>query len=272
MSEYWIEEDGSVQFSDGDVGDYNHEGIVISILQTNIIEKVYRVCDPKNKYKRRFDSDSDWDEWQAAVVKSWADKLISRNIKQKEKIEKLLENNPDVLLMNALKEAGVKKIDWQTANEIGDARDYAMQNWGWKTYRDGNVDTWRLTKKDMQAIIDGLDEISNSEGWSEREFQKYEFSINVFSTGKHFYLKIPQMEKWLINPTASITQDSTEEKLMNQAAKQGSRQQDLDLIHPVYKNRPGVNPFGDSNNNYNKNYKNILENNFIKYLEKLPKI
>lgn len=248
MSEYWIHEDGGVDFADGDVGDYNHEGVVIRQLQSQIINAVNRVCDPADKRGRSFyGEEDDWDEWKQAVAESWAKELIEKDPQRQEKIEKVLDYDPDKLLMGALKAAGIKKNEWSVAEGSGDARNYAMATWGWKTYRDGNVETWRLTRQDLKAIMDGLSDISNEDGWSEKKFQKYRYSINVIPTGKHFYLTIAQMEKWLTSPSAAVTtQDSTEEELMNKAASQGTRQQALDLMHPHYRNRPGVNPFGDS--------------------------
>ncbi len=247
MSEYWIHEDGGVDFADGDVGDYNHEGVVITHLQGQIIEAVYRVCHPQKKWSGGyFDADSDWDEWKQAVAVAYAEVWAKKEPNLADRIQRQLEYDPEKILNRALKEAGVKKAEWDTANGIGDARDYAMERWGWKTYRDGNVDTWRLTKNDLKAIIEGLSNIAFESGWSEKRTNRTRFTINVFSTKKHFYMSIPQMEKWLTNPSASVTNDTPEADIMTKAAIQGSRQQDLDLMHPHYRNRPGVNPFGDS--------------------------
>lgn len=239
MSEYWIREDGDVDYADGDVGDYNHEGIVIRDVQSQIIDKLSHL-DIKNRHGYDFDSESDWDEFKNAAAIAYANELIQKNPAKKQNIEDAVHHDPEKFLMAALKQAGVTKTEWQTANGMNDARDFAMERWGWKTYRDGNVDTWRLTRKDMQAIIAGLESISDQDGWSEKKFRRYRFTINVFSNKKYFYLTIDQMEKWVKTPSANIVQDEPHDQI------QPNQDQALSAVHPHYRNRPGVNPFGDS--------------------------
>ena len=237
MSEYWIEEDGDVQFADGDIGDLNHEGVVIDRVRSEIIEKTSSHFRGSGKY---FDSGSDWDEFKDALANAYAKEFIQKNPKKRASVEKSLNYDPEKFTLAALKESGVTKQEWETAEGNNDARDYAMERWGWKTYRNGNVDTWRCTRKDMSAIIDGLESISEQDGWSDKKFKKYKFTINIFSTKKFFNLTIEQMKKWINNPTAQITQDEPQDiyKPSEDLAKQFS--------HPYYHNRPGVNPYGDS--------------------------
>jgi hypothetical protein len=240
MSEYWIQDGGDVDYADGDIGDMNHEAIVIRTVQGRIIDTASSKYHLRNNHGGYFDADSQWDEFQNALAMEFAKEMIEAKPANQKKIEKSVHYDPEPFFKAALKQCGVKQPEYDVANGVGDARDYAMERWGWKTYRNGNVDTWRLTRKDMQDIIKGLDAISDADGWSEKKFKKYRFTINVFSTKKHFYLTVEQMEKWISNPTATIAQDS--------ATDIYGANQDLakSLMHPHYHNRPGVNPFGDS--------------------------
>ena len=187
MSEYWIKQDGGVEFADGDIGDWNHEAIVINILQKDIISK----CDQFNvrdKRGRPFDESEylDWDGFQNSLAVAFAKNYIEQYPNKRKTVKLQLENDPDVLIQMDYRRCGVTK-----AELIGlqsDARDYAMQYWGWKTYRNENIDTWRLTRADLQAIVYGLGEIAEQEGWSDKKLNRSSFSINIFSNKKHFTL------------------------------------------------------------------------------------
>jgi hypothetical protein len=242
--EYWIREDGGVDFADGDIGDRNHEGIVIDTLQRQIVDTLQGSLG----FKNNFDHGEyvDWDGFKEAAAEAYYKELLQSKPQFQEKYEKLYEEDPNKFLMAAIKKAGVKKPEWDTAEGVGDARDYAMEKWAWKTYRDGNVDTWNLKRSDVEAIIGGLDEISNELGWSEKKFLKFRFTITVFTNKKHFYVTVEQLQNWLKKPAGapldSGTHENPDDKVFKQAA---NAQTHLGYMHPHYINRPGVNPFGD---------------------------
>jgi hypothetical protein len=248
MAEWWIREDGSTEFADGDIGDMNHEGIVIQDVQREIISKCEQTF-PELR-KQRFDNGEyiDWDEFTAAVANAYGRRFAkSRPLFPKAWAkEQLKQGEHEGFLEAAFKRAGVKEAEWDCASGIGDARDYAMEHWGWKTYRDGHIDTWFFRPSDLQAIISGIENIAEESGWSDKKLNKTSFVINVFSNGKHFNLTLNQMK----NPKKPSAQDvsQTTNNLISYGSNQANKQvRDIDLknMHPAYK-RPGVNPFGDS--------------------------
>lgn len=242
MSEYWIHNDGSVDFADGDIGDYNHEGIVIDHVQREIINKCESYFDILDKYNRSF-SDAEYIDFDAFLQKlqeAYRDELLEKNPQNKYVNEKY-ENGE--LLIPALKKAGVKNREWDCATGRMDARNYAMIVWGWKTYRNGNIDTWFFNRKDLQAIISGIEEISENEGWSDKKLDKASFTITVFSNKKHFNLTYHQLK----NPKPPSVSNPIKTNIINYNTNNATKQvKDLDYqnIHPAYK-RPGVSAFGD---------------------------
>jgi hypothetical protein len=248
--EFWIHEDGSTDFADGDVGDYNHEGIVVRDVQRQVIdacESKFDIEDKRGSRFSNFDEYVDWDGFKSGLANAYAKELIEKYPEKREKIEEELENDPDRYMMAALKRAGIKKAEWDVANGMGDARDYAMEKWGWKTYRDGHIDTWRITRSDLQAIIRGIEDIADDNGWSDKRLARMSFTITVFSNRKQFNLTFEQMERWLASPSSAVPptqQGHTYDYLTPQADKQ-IRDMEIQKMHPAY-NRPGVNPFGDS--------------------------
>jgi hypothetical protein len=252
MSEYWIREDGQVDFADGDIGDYNHEGIVIADVQRSIVDKCEQLFDVTRKTyygERSFSDDEhiDWDEFEKALASAYAEEYVRSFPGQKKKVQRILEEKPEDLIARAYKRAGIKDEELAVAEGRSDARNYAMKYWGWKTYRNKSIDTWFFRRSDLKAIISGVEEIAHQDGWS-KKLSKTTFSINVFSNKKHFYLSYNQMK----NPKSSHQQQLPQfDYLSNQAGKQ-VKDIEYQNLHPFYKGRGGafggggvVNPFGD---------------------------
>jgi hypothetical protein len=189
MSEYWIENDGTVEFADGDIGDYNHEGVVIERVQRSIIESCEQIFDVKTKYGRSFSDDEfiDWNAFCGALAEAYLNELIQKSPQRQEELEQKFDQNDDKFLMAALRQANVKRQEWDVANGSSDARDYAMQRWGWKTYRSQHIDTWFLRRSDIQAIVSGINEIAEQEGWREDSEYKKHFTL-PFSPMENIFL------------------------------------------------------------------------------------
>lgn len=236
MSEYWIYENGSVEFADGDVGDRTHEAVVIDQLQRQIVEACEgQFAIHKSDWRGRqtsFSNDEyvDWDGFLKALPEAYKESQP-----QNKKLNRL---DDDKIIILALKEVGVKPTEWAVANGYYDARDFAMQYWGWKTYRDRNIDTWLWRRQDLQAIVTGINEISEHMGWSEKRLAKLGFTINIHSNKRSF---TTSYEK-LLNPPGSIANQQPD--YATQQANLRTREYELSQMHPAYK-RPGINPFGD---------------------------
>lgn len=244
MSEYWIYNTGDVEFADGDVGDRGHEAVVIDQIQRQIVEACeneFEVYKSSWSGKNRFSNDEyiDWEGFKTALAEAYRQELIAQQPHNQEKLEAMDE---DRLIIPALKKVGVKSVEWSVANGMMDARDYAMQYWGWKTYRDQHIDTWLWRKQDLDAIVTGIDEIAEHMNWSDKRLAKLGFTINIHSTKKSFTTSYERMK----NPPSPTAVANQQPDYATQQANLQTKERELAQMHPAYK-RPGVNPFGDHN-------------------------
>lgn len=173
QGEYWIDQYGGVQYADGNIGDYNHEGYVISQLQAEIADKY------NPKYNR-----GEYVDWE----KMWAD-IMKKYQKKYPKIQ-----NETELLDVILDDLGVSNEEYSVANGVGDARLYGMKNWGWKRVEGNNVETWNLTAKDMTVIADGIEEILSHNYDEETPDSEIEIFIHVYSVKKDFEYTLEQLK------------------------------------------------------------------------------
>lgn len=253
--EVWIDESGDITHADGDIGDYNHERVVIEIVQRNIVEN----CQSKFNMKGNFDYGDyiEWDEFKVALAKAYIPIFYkSRPLFTKDWIKHQVNHDPETFAFSAAKIAGVTKEEWLCAEGSTDARNFAMKNWGWKTYRNGNIDTWRLTRADLQMIVSGIDEIADQFRLSDKRLNRTSFSINVFSNGRHFSLTYAQMVKWLTSPTnvPPVQDQDNRYDLLSKTSDKHLKDLEMQNMNPAYVNhlpggntekKPGVHPFGD---------------------------
>jgi len=185
--EFWITDSGTALGADGDVGDYNHEGHAIEVAQSQIME-----------------GSEDWEGWKREtaleILAEQKQELEERKYEIEEQeldttdIDKLIYENwerskdPEYHayeLINANREKlGISEEDFDIAEGQGDARAYAMRNWGWKRLEGNHIETWTLTPNDLKIISDGLWDAYQEEG------EKQKFTIYVYGT-KKWYTDIP---------------------------------------------------------------------------------
>lgn len=161
--EYWITDDGSVMFADGDIGDYNHEAHVIQTLQAQFAPDEFNL----GEYV-------DWEAFQKALVAE-----AQTELQPGQQLE-----DPADIIYNKLKERGMNDEQINIANGHGDARLFAMKNWGWKRMQGTNIETNTLAPQDISAIQSGVGEVLESEGIDEG--QEPTFSIFVMANGLWF--------------------------------------------------------------------------------------
>lgn len=177
--EYWITESGNVQFADGDVGDQNHESIVIGILGSQISDAL-GVYDDSEYFDMNY--------------------LYDTVVQQKREEYMMPEEDYDdnEVFSKALEEAGVSNEEFSIVGGSGDAREFAVKNWGWKALRGHHVDTWTYTERDRRAIASGIGEILEQEGMYDNfddydELNDLEFSINVLANNGWFKATLGEM-------------------------------------------------------------------------------
>lgn len=119
MSEYWITDDGTAIFADGDIGDVGHEGIVLDYLANSIADEVEY---PSNGYQGV-------DHY--SLVKYIYDAGIEDEI------------NPKILA---------------TLEERYDARIFAVEEWGWSRMTDNEIETLQITPMTLKVIARGIED------------------------------------------------------------------------------------------------------------------
>lgn len=167
--EWWII-GGNAQYADGDIGDYNHEGMAIEYAQQSIM-----------------DGEGDWDEWKVKAATNMFQKaMMQANTPElKQQVQaKWDEDGGEEFLMDALREKGIDNETYQVAEMMGDPREWAIKTLGWKRLQGNNIETYNISASDLHDIANGL--------WDayQEECETSEFNIYVYSQDK-WYSDIP---------------------------------------------------------------------------------
>ena len=169
--EWWIV-DGSVEFADGDIGDFNHAAIVINHIQS--------------KY---MDMESDWDSFRHRLSRERYEELLSSS-KNKGKITEQWQKYEAVgacdpfFYMPKLKELGMSDEEISICEGGGDPVSYGVENLGWKRVHGNNIQTYYLTPNDLKNIANGIFDAAGAT--DEEELADELFTIQVDSTGKTY--------------------------------------------------------------------------------------
>ncbi len=165
QGEWWIQ-GGQAMFADGDVGDYNHEGMAIETAQQMIM-----------------DGEGDWQQWKRQVAgEHFREKIAT--LPQQQQVVALQSYDEEENLMEVLRQKGVEDATYAVAEGMGDVRKWAMQHLGWKRLQGVNVETWTATPADLKDIANGL--------WDayQDEAETGEYNIYVYAQDK-WYSDIP---------------------------------------------------------------------------------
>lgn len=197
--EYWIREDGGIEYADGDIGDRNHEMIVLETLRNDIADRLLGVdADRVEQY-----------EWYP----HWASKIAEF---EAEKTGREFDPEDfDHLYWRALQSAGYNTAAINVSLGNGDARDYALEFWGWKRVARRGVETWNYTPSDMRIIAKGISEIADGEFGGDYNPQEIGMTIYIRSTGKSADTTLAQLE----SPMAPKPGATANFGMANRAAK-----------------------------------------------------
>lgn len=178
--EYWIQ-DGYVQFADGNVGDLNHEAIVIQHAASQVLSDI------------GIDADEPYlPDMKNKIYEAIQDDLPDEIREKYENIEITIQDCLKYYGKNILKNSKFDELVDAAYDRI-DVRRFAMREWGWKAIRDNNVDTWNLTSDDLKKISSGLnDAYSNEiEQYDNKKLDAYGnkgpyFNIEVYSRSDYY--------------------------------------------------------------------------------------
>lgn len=167
--EWWITDSGQAIFADGDIGDCNHEGVVIDHIVPDIAELAgLKVDDDVDLQAFVQDFNNLMDE--RAANKDGGDIDI-----ESEMIE--------MQLAELYKNKEQAKDAWECVfNYSKDAREYACKWLGWIRVAGNTMQTQTLTRAQLKRIGDGLVDIHEEE-----RLDGEEWDIHVMGNQKMYY-------------------------------------------------------------------------------------
>lgn len=200
--EWWIDQYGDVDFADGDIGDANHEGVVIRTLAAEILEHFgVNDFDPEGGYlseqeeeiKQALLDDDRLSEEELAI---WDNQGSGGQGPAAIILKKLIEDHvyPDP-------KQAEDALFIAYGSNTRDARNYAMKHWKWKIMKASggqNIEimTWHLTADDLAIVVKGIWEIMEESNEDDPEDSDNEvgednykgprINLSVYASGKRF--------------------------------------------------------------------------------------
>jgi hypothetical protein len=168
--EYWLE-GGTARFADGDVGDLNHEGMVMNRAASDVIEALQEAGESD---LARIIDEGRGDP--IMVRDSFGNHLDAQGV-----------DIGDVAIEDFLAEkTGLNRrvIEAVTSSTI-DARTVGMEDYNWVRMAGNNIEVHGLTRGRLEEIADGLFDTGELEDLSREAFDIYDFKT------KKFYNNVP---------------------------------------------------------------------------------
>ena len=184
--EWWFQ-DGQAIFADGDVGDVNHESMVIDQLRREIIDELGGDSSAEEYV-------GDFDKYAEEIFENIGGELTPEE----------LENWNDGLYFDTIKSYIVRIGSQELKEKFSyayssnkDAREYALIHWKWQRVKGNVIQTQTLTSQDVKHISNGLYEAYGDE----LDDPDAVFNIEVMST-RSFYEDVPWTVLQKDDPTA----------------------------------------------------------------------
>ena len=236
QGEYWIFDDGSVHYCDGDVGDVNHEAYALQHAQMKVLDRMNIDSDieylDRNemlaRIARQFEHDAPGEIRERAQAEQWDEFDIADWMAKEHKV--------DAHLLDA-------------AFDRGDIRQYAMRHWGWHALRGDTAETWEITPESLQTIAAGILNALDETGVEPEEIDPdEEFWVDAYKGHRserlvYSQLEAPDLGAEFVPPPA--------------APPEQVRQLDLDLLPTFYQGK-----FGDSMPSVPSAVDRLLEDRF----------
>ena len=155
IGEWWISSHGDVEYADGDVGDANHELIACQHALHEVADRLGYDVDVEQGDTLISVLELYGSEHEIGMPGDPAAELAARWDAVEAVLRGLMVPEPGTLL--------------NIANGQGDSRAYACQHWGWKAVRGNHVESWTLTKDDLEMIARGIGQILDMFSYDDHE-------------------------------------------------------------------------------------------------------
>ena len=175
--EYWII-DGSVEFADGDIGDFNHEAIAYQHIEYQFKDKIRKLAEELGIEEEKTHygtSIHDNDEFPQMA------KLLER-------IREHLNNDTYIQ-----RKIGANNDVFSILLGSGQAKEYVVLHEGWIEVRGNNIALYNYAKQ-RKSLASGLGEIIEQEMHEEFDETKMEFDIHDYKSGKSFPVTLAEIE------------------------------------------------------------------------------
>ena len=223
--EYWLSKDGTNEYCDGDVGDANHESVVMSQLMSQIAGACDGIQGDELDWNGLWievadNVDDTARQGDAVRFAGWArkpaDDVVTEHIRER------VTNEFGPQLGRAMLDA---------ATGHGDLREFAMRWWDEMTVHGNSIGLFRITPDTLKAIYDGVSTIV----WEETGEDSANYHINLHIrdfSGKSFSGELQELKDGGLHreavphaPTGSVNAQV--------------RQMDQQTMHPYYRGHTG---------------------------------
>lgn len=200
QGEWWISQDGESYYADSDSGiGYDHEHYVRQQIMSNHglyldetddelrREILYTVMG--SNWQNRINDQPvlpgmEFTEEEQANDTPEQQMMRVANPYERQHMEELFQSAKRIQEDNATEQDyilwGLSPEETEIMIGKGDFRQYAMKNWGWKRVINRDIETWNLTRKDLDAIATGLYDASDVN-------DNTQFNIEVASSRKSYW-------------------------------------------------------------------------------------
>jgi len=172
--EYWIA-NGQIDFVDGDIGDVTHEGAAINHIFYNYSHNVGDLAEEFGIDASHIENHGEPDQEAIAEV-----------------LNECFEKNPNEKFF--MEKLGVNRECLHILMGGGDAVNYVMVYEQWIAVRSNNIELYGWDDQKRKYLLNGLDEIFDSEGIEEDNPEQMDFTIFDFKTNKSRYITLADIQ------------------------------------------------------------------------------
>lgn len=178
QGEYWIDNNGHVQYADGDIGDQNHEGLAIHHVANEFISNIISLA-------------------EELEVKHNLDEYETNPDEIAELLHELEAHTTREYIQNYIK---ANNAAYEILKGKGDAVGYCIKYEGWMAVRSMNIQLYGFDNQKRHALFNGLQEILEQEGVEEGNDDQLEFAMHDLKSMRSSYITLQDLENQTPRP------------------------------------------------------------------------